>query len=128
MTDERHDRRRRALRFLREWLGHDPNGHVAVSKLYKPAESWSGDTVWGYGVPLRTLDDSTSAVVYLLAEKEDREGFHILEVPTTYLAENLRRLSISKDAIRLHLSARQRDRFVDTRGSGRVPFGQWLVR
>ena len=78
-------------------------------------------------MPLRTLDDPTSAVVYLLAEKEDGEGFHILEVPTEYLTANLPRLSISKDAIRLHLSARQRDRFVDTRGSGRVPFSQWLV-
>jgi len=117
------------MEFLVKQIGRLPKGHVAVSRFYPTEDSWTSSPVWWFDLPLAKLRDKTCKTVHLLCEKESGMSFRILKVPTSYVLRNLSNLCIVKDreVIRLHLSSRSEDRFVDLRGSGSVSFSQYLA-
>ena len=122
--------RRDGLEFLRARLGEVHSDYVKVSKYYPSDESWTKSPVWWFDIPLSKLYGLNHEQVYLLCRKKNSQSFDCLHIPIRYILKNLRWLKLinKKDAeiVRLHLSAREDDRFVDLRGRRRVNFGEWL--
>jgi hypothetical protein len=129
MKKARATTRRRGLTFLRRQLGRVPIGHVAVSKYYPSKESWTGSPAWWFDLPLVKLQKNKCEAVYLLCEEETGVTYLALKVPTSHLLRNLDGFCLAENGkiIRLHLSTRAEDRFVDLRGDGNVRLARFLV-
>jgi len=122
-------RRRRGLCFIERKLARVPHGHISVSRFYPLDQSWTRIPAWWFDLPVATLEQEDCKTVYLLCEKVSGVTFHVLKVPKSYLLRNLKDLAVAKngEVIRLHLSARSRDQFVDLRGCGYVKFARFLI-
>ena len=99
---------------------HPPNlGHIKVSKYYTSGESWTSSDVWWFDIPLDRINKATPDHIHLLCQKSvSSQDFFHLKVPNPVLlrAVNSRSVEITpQSVIRLHLSAREIDKFVDLR-------------
>ncbi|MHC5054176.1 MAG: hypothetical protein ACYTKD_05610 [Planctomycetota bacterium] len=119
--------RKVGLAFLRRWM-EAPKACISVSKRYQAAESWTKSPAWWFDISLEKLKSERCPTMYLLCEKSDGCGFHCLRVPAAFVLEKLPLLcriqDVHREKIRLHLSARDEDRFKDLRGSGQLDFSQ----
>jgi len=123
------DTRRRGLCFLSKRLGTIPEGHIAVSRLYPSEKSWTRSPVWWFDLPVAKLRSGRCKTVYLLGEKRGGKGFWVLRVPSSRILSSVRNLCLCRlgEVVRLHLSARPGDRFVDLRGVGHVSFRRYAA-
>ena len=63
-----------------------------------------------------------------MCEKEAGSDFIILKVPASHVLDNVNSLCVVRNqTVRLHLSARQQDLFVDLRGKSHVAFSKWAI-
>lgn len=99
---------------------HSPDvGHIKVSKYYTAGESWTSSEVWWFDIPLDRLNKAAPDHIHLLCQKavSSQDFFH-LEVPNSVLLHAVNSHSVEvtpQSVVRLHLSARSVDRFVDLR-------------
>jgi len=122
------DSRKRARDYLTQVLDSDQDMIMRTSRYYPPEESWTAGPACWHELPLSKIRDSRDIVVHILCEKENGEGFHHLQVPASYLLDNLSGLCLrGNKLISLFLSADSRDQFTDLRGHGKIKFQQWLV-
>ena len=98
------------------------HGHVKVSKYYTTGESWTSSEVWWFDIPLDRIDRAAPDHIHLLCQKSvSSQDFFHLEVPNTILLHAINSGSVEvtpQSIIRLHLSARSADKFVDLRARG----------
>ena len=128
MDKSPHERRKFALELLRRRLGRTPEQCISVSRFYPAGKSWTRSPVWWFDLPLSKLQGPKCSTVYLMCEKEVGSDFIILKVPASHVLDNLNSLCIAKNqTVRLHLSARQQDLFVDLRGKPHLAFAQWAM-
>lgn len=96
--------------------------HIKVSKYYPAAESWTSSEVWWFDIPLEKVSKPSPDHMHLLCQSavSSQDFFH-LKVPKSVLqdAANRGRVEVTPQSIiRLHLSARSADRFLDIRAQG----------
>ena len=100
----------------------DDKGHVQGSQYYPATKSWTRSEVWCFDVPLQKVNKSSPDHIHFLCQKlVSSDDFYHLKVPKSVLREaagNGRVEITSKAIIRLHLSARSTDRFLDLRAKG----------
>ena len=109
-------------------LGYEPSGAVAVSKYFKAEESWTGKSTWWFNLPIKKVKADKRGFFYLLGE-EKRSGFVILKVLNKFLVDNLRKFETRyQEQIRLHLTAKGKNRLVDERGKGQVDFSRFELK
>jgi hypothetical protein len=84
---------------------------------------------WWFDLPLEKVESTECEKVFLAGEHEPGCDFHTLNVPVSYILENLNGLCVTAGKagkiVRLHLSARPEDWLVDLRGKGHIPFAQF---
>jgi len=119
--------RKRGLRFLARRVGQVQEAHVSVSRFYPTDESWTRSPVWWFDLPLAKVRDKRTKTVYLLCEGESGASCRILKVPASFILRRLGDLCLANGGrtVRLHLSARDKDRFMDLRGEGRLAFARF---
>jgi len=118
------DTRKKGVAYLQKRLGYTPS-LIAVSKFYVPEESWTGKAAWWFDLPIKKVKSNKKGIYYLLGKKR-KSSFVVLEVPTKFLRDNLKKFETRyKDIIRLHLAAEGKNRLVDERGKGRVDFSRF---
>ncbi len=106
-----------------------PSDPVAVSKFYKAKESWTRKPAWWFDLPIKKVKNNRQGVYYLVG-KARKSGFVVLKVSHKFLADKLKSNKFEtryKDAIRLHLTAEGKNKFVDERGKGKVNFSRFLI-
>lgn len=112
-----------------EWLAKPLGRCAKVSKFYREDESRTCSPVWWFDIQVERVSSGECTDMSLLCEAS--EGFCQLKVPCSFFLKNRDHLVVEmnkgQDCYRLHLSARDEDRFVDLRGPGNVDFSQWLV-
>jgi len=91
----------------------------------------SAKDVWWLDIPLAKLESARNPTIGLLLYEQRSDQLYYLEVPKSYLRDNLNRLVVrsSKGCISLELSTEAHKLFRDVRptGSG-VNFSQFLKR
>ena len=102
---------------------HTPDdGHIKVSKYYPAVESWTSSEVWWFDIPLEKFSKPAPDHVHLLCQKSvSSQDFFHLKVPNSVLVDAIKKRSVEvtpQSVVRLHLSARLTDRFVDLRARG----------
>jgi hypothetical protein len=99
-----------------------------ASKYYIPEQSWTGRDAWWFEIPRAAIETPRSAEVHLLLQVvPNAKEFHYLCVPTSFLKEQLPKLTLQKsDKVSLFLSAEPHNMFVDQRGRGKVAFSKFL--
>lgn len=102
---------------------HTPDdGHIKVSKYYPATESWTSSEVWWFDIPLEKFSKPVPDHVHLLCQKSvSSQDFLHLKVPNSVLVDAVNKRSVEvtpRSVMRLHLSARLTDRFVDLRARG----------
>lgn len=102
---------------------HTPDdGHIKVSKYYPAAESWTSSEVWWFDIPLEKFGKPAPDHVHLLCQKSvSSQDFLHLKVPNSVLVDAVNKRSVEvtpRSVVRLHLSTRLTDRFVDLRAKG----------
>lgn len=102
---------------------HTPDdGHIKVSKYYPAAESWTSSEVWWFDIPTEKFSKLSPDHVHLLCQKSvSSQDFLHLKVPNSVLVDAVNKRSVEvtpQSIVRLHLSARLADRFVDLRAKG----------
>jgi hypothetical protein len=103
-------------------------GPVYTSKIYSPEESWTRTAVWWLELPATLLSETSNTKVNLLCQIEvGSTDFHILQVPVEYFKQNLAGFELKAEKISLFLSAELTTLFFDQRGTGKVPFKQYLI-
>lgn len=126
MDDKPHEKRKRGIKAIRARFGSIPAGCIRVSRFYPAEKSWTRNPAWWFDLPLEKLKTKQCKRVFLACEHEPGCDFHKLNVPVSYILENLNGLCVTpKKIVRLHLSARQEDWLVDLRGTAHVPFAQF---
>jgi len=112
---------------------HVPDeGHIKVSKYYPSAESWTASEVWWFDIPLEKVNKPSPDHMHLLCQKSVSSGdFFHLKVPKSVLQNVVTKSLVEvtpQSLIRLHLSARSADRFLDLRakGAGRLDLSRFL--
>ncbi len=115
---------------MKKVLGHMPSDPVAVSKFFKAKESWTKKPAWWFDLSIKKVKNNIQGIYYLVGKAKKKSGFIVLEVPNKFLADKLKRKRFEiryKDAIRLHLTAEGKNKFVDERGKGKVNFSRFLI-
>ncbi|MBA7672545.1 hypothetical protein ES703_80722 [subsurface metagenome] len=102
---------------------HTPDdGHIKVSKYYPAVESWTSSEVWWFDIPLEKFSKPAPDHIHLLCQKSvSSQDFLHLKVPNSVLVDAVNKRSVEvtpRSVVRLHLSARLTDRFVDIRARG----------
>ncbi len=119
------DTRNRGIKYLTQNLGQNKPKHIAVSKLFDEEESWKGNTVWWFDLPIEKINNNPNNDYYLLGES-DEEKFIVLKVPNQFFIDNLDCFDTQyKNCIRLHLGTQGENRLVDKRGMGRIDFSKF---
>jgi hypothetical protein len=120
--------RNQGLKYLCDKLGYKPKEKVAVSKLYKPEESWTQNYTWWFDLPFDKIKKSQDEDYYLVCEK-DENLFIVLKIPNRFFIDNHDELETRYDEkIRLHLAAYKENWLVDERGKGKVDFSRFEVK
>ena len=102
---------------------------IYTSKYYLPEESWPKKHVWWPQIPMSAIDTSKYNFVNLVCQvAPDKNDFHYLKVPTSYLNENLKKFHRVGDIISLYLSAEISNLFAEIRGTGNLDFSKFLVK
>jgi hypothetical protein len=100
-------------------------GHVQGSKYYIPTKSFTHSEVWWFDIPLKEINMLFPNHIHLLCQKDiSSKDFYHIKVPKSVLIEaiNNRVVEITpKSKVRLHLSARQMDKFLDIRTKNSYP-------
>ena len=101
---------------------------VAASNIHFANVNAAKD-VWWLDIPLAKLDSAGSQKIGLLLYDDKSDQLHYLEVPKSYLKDNLSRLVVraAKGCISLELSTEAHKLFRDVRPTGGgVSFAQFL--
>ena len=124
------------IRWFRRYVSdpHSPDdGHIKVSKYYPPEESWTSSEVWWFDIPVEKFSKPSPDHIHLLCQKSvsSPEYFH-LRVPNSVLLDAVNKHSVEvtpQSVVRLHLSARSADTFVDIRAKGplRLDLSRYLI-
>ena len=119
--------RARGLAYLKRIGQYEPGARVAVSKLYEAEESWPGEAVWWFNLPIKRIKENQEGSYYLVGEERDG-GYLVLKVPNMFLLEHLGEFENRYEGkIRLHIAAEGLDRLKEDRGKGKVDFAQFEV-
>lgn len=100
------------------------------SKYYIAEKSWTKRPAWAFEVPLEAIRSGAGVIVLRYETGPATGQYKALNVPCTFLLENLNKLWIREDrqTISLFLSAETRDLFVDKRGTGTVSLKQFAAQ
>lgn len=98
------------------------------SKYYVAGESWTKKPAWAFEIPLEVVEAAIGEVE-LTCQVPGDNGRYTLLVPASYLQLHESELYLRRDrnSISIFLSAVSGSTFIDQRGTGGVPFGQFLV-
>lgn len=103
--------------------------HEQSSKYYPPEESPTRSPAWWFDIPLARLRSEPESLTRLRCKSLDGETAKMLDVKNSFLLDNLKAFCIvdqkGRDYIRLHLSARESDKFRDLRGAGKVELAKF---
>ncbi len=117
--------RKEGLAYLRRMPGYRPSDLAAVSKFYEAEESWTGKCAWWFYLPIQTIKLNKRSNYYLLCRSE-KGGFIVLQVPNGFLLKNLKKFETRyQNRVRLHITSKGNEQFVDERGKGRVDFSRF---
>jgi len=102
---------------------HPPDrGHIKVSQYYPPEKSWIRSEVWWFDVFSKDVERPSPDHIHFLCQKlVSSDDFYHLKVPKSVLHDAVRKGCVEvtpRSIIRLHLSARSMDRFLDIRAKG----------
>jgi len=116
------------LQYLRKNGYLDHQSIVAVSKLYSSSESPTQSPVWWFDLPIEKIRSHQNSYYLLTCSKETILDFSVLKIPAKFILDNVQNLSLQKNktVMRLHLSARPNDKYIDLRGRN-VDFSHFLV-
>ncbi len=118
-----------ALRWLAATHGVR-DADIFTSKLYAPAQSWTGRAAWWVQTPVHRIRAVADRAMHVVCEaRPGGRDFHYLRVPASYLREHLADLDAPGDgqAVSLFLSAEPDARFRDERGPAGVDFAPFAV-
>jgi hypothetical protein len=126
-----HDTRNKGILYLQK-RGYRFSNSIAVSKLYKPEESWTKKRAWWFDLPIKKVREKRAKNYYLLGAKDGRKSrFVTLNVPKSFLLLHLKKKNFDiryRKMIRLHLAAYKENWLVDERGKGRVDFSKFELK
>ena len=99
------------------------------SKYYRADESWTRRPAWAFEIRADAIRNAGGQVELRCQKASGSTGYHRLLVPLSYLEAHFGDLYQRTDhaTVSLFLSAEPAFLFVDQRGQGNVPFGQFLV-
>src|SRR5579859_5839219 len=104
--------------------GGVPSTTVFTSKLYSPAESWTGRRSWWHQVP---LDRVQGGGVIVLVCEHGVPAFDVLAVPAEWFRQHHAGLHQRDGTYDLFLSAEPDELFVDRRGKGGLSLSTFRV-
>jgi hypothetical protein len=115
----------------RQWFKEnfkDDGNKIYTSKFYTPEESWPKTQVWWLQFPKTAIDASKYDFVNFVCQvTPNKNDFHYLKVPLTYLNEHLDKFHRIGENIDLYLSANPNTLFVEERGKARLNFSKFLI-
>jgi hypothetical protein len=117
--------RRKGLAYLQRSPVYNPSELVAVSKLFRPEESWTRKSTWWFDLPIQKIKNNERTNYCLLGQAK-KGGFIVLKVPNEFFLKNFSKFETRyQNRIRLHIAAEGENQFVDERGTGRVSFSRF---
>jgi uncharacterized protein YkuJ len=115
----------------RQWFKEnfkDDGNKICTSKFYKAEESWPKTQVWWLQFSETAIDASKYDYLNFVCQvAPDKNEYHYLKVPVTYLNEHLDKIHRIGEKIDLYLSANPDSLFVEERGKGRLNFSQFVI-
>jgi hypothetical protein len=103
-------------------------GHVVISKLYAPDESWTKEKAWWVQIPPSAIREEKT--IHIVCEAEPGAGqFRYLRVPAVFFHQHLDSFAtIGEEKINLFLAADAGIEFEDQRGPARISFARFEQR
>lgn len=96
---------------------------IYCSKYYIPTESWNGQALWWFEIPLKAIEIDSETNLHLICETAPgKNEFHYLSIPKKYVSANLDKLYVRKELVSIYISAEPEKMFVEQRGAGEVRF------
>jgi hypothetical protein len=122
------DTRQKGLRYLDGFLGQPRPFCIAVSKFFRPEESWTGKETWWFDLPIENIEQRPEKHYFLVGEWA-RGQFVVLKVPNRFLLDNMDSFDTKHDrCIRLHLAAYDENWLVDERATDGVCFSDFEMK
>jgi hypothetical protein len=102
---------------------------IRISRLYPPAESWTGRPAWWFEFGPSVVAKSSGYIHLLCQHGEDPAEFHHLRVPKAVFSDSKIELAFraDRDVFSLFLSAEPDSLFRELRGRGKIAFAQYEV-